>query len=227
MPVVFTCETWLMNMWDAVLSAVTCVGVTNNMSHINMSLPIYVPWRIHTCDMTHEYVYLQNRFRVECGDMCTHIHMSFSIYIYMWWHMSICQLCLFHCVCHDVFTCEETSELVSSNLWWVMSHICGYTCQSVSFNMCDMTCSHVWHDSRISLSTGSLVYAAVTNVNASLSICLPWLVHTRDMTHVHVYLRLPWCVQWSQMSFCRFEYMCYVPIRFQNLVSQIQGDVES
>ena len=126
------------------------VGVTNNMSHINMSLSTYVPWLIHMCDMTHEYVYLQ----IPCWmrwHVYSHPYVFFNMYIYVVRHvnLSIVSLSLSLCVPWRVHTWRDQRTGIFQS---VVSHVT-YMCLHMSIYLFQYVCHDVF-------------------------TCMTWLTHT-------------------------------------------------
>ena len=154
-----------------------------------------VTWRIHTCDMTHSYVWHDSFIRATwlvhtCGRWCWIrwspcsasyvwrdsfirvtwlLHSCDMTYSYVWHEPFICATWLLH-------TCDMTHSHVCQN-----SHLTrqGYG-GILNMHECvvsDMTHSYVWHDS---------------------FICVIWLLHMCDMTHSYVWHDSSTCVTWHR-----------------------------
>ena len=72
-----------------------------------------------------------------------------------------------------------------------------YTCVTWLIHMCDMTHSHVWHDS-FTYVTWLIHTCDVTHPRVwhDSFTCVAWLIHMRDVTHSHVWRDPFTCVTW-------------------------------
>jgi len=145
-----------------------------------------VTWLIHTCDMTHSYVW-HDSFICVTGL----IHMCDMTHSYVWHDSFICVTCLIYMrnmpwsyVWHVSFICvacrshtRDTPQTtcVSLWVWWADA--------TWLIHVCDTTHSYVWHDS---------------------FICVTWPIHTRDMTHSYTwhdsFIYLTWLIHTRDMA---------------------------
>jgi len=106
------------------------------MAHTSADLQEYimrVTWRIRICDVTRWYVchdvFFHNR-RTQRHDQCA---SSRSVV----------------CVWRDVFTCVTWLADIRRTQWYIQCHRKKERQNKIKAYMCDMTYSHVWHDSLI------------------------------------------------------------------------------
>ena len=191
----FVYVTWLVHVCDLTRTCVTW------LIHVWLDSCMCVTWLMHVCDLTHA-----------CVSQALYWGVLVVIYLCVWhdsftcvtWPMHVCRrrftdvcfgdLCV--CVTWLVHMCDLTHSCVSQALYWcvliVVSSCMGYDSfisASSHTSKCDMTHWYFWHGS---------------------SICVTWLVHTRDMTHSFVWMTQS-CVSWSLywvVCVCVCAYAC-------------------
>jgi len=172
----FIHETWLIHMCDM------------THSYMKYDLFICVTWLIHTWNMTYSYVW-HDSFILEIWL----IHMCDMTHSYMKYDLFICVTSLMHMferglrVTCNLFICDI-------NVTWLIhtcdmtSHMCVVTRYYVLCVTCDVwhvTCSYLWR-----MWCGSFIY-----VTRLVSLCVPWLNHMCDVTHLYVWRsRVSWSV---------------------------------
>ena len=142
-----------------------------------------VTWPIHTCDMTHLYVwhnfFICVAWLIHSRDM-THSHAGHASFI--------CVILLIH-------VCDMTHSYVCHDSW---------ICVPWLIHMCNMTHSYVQHDSFICVTWHIHMRDMTTHIYArhESCVCLIWLTHEtwltrmRDLTHSYVQHDSLVCVTW-------------------------------
>ena len=131
---------------------------------------------IHTCNMTHSYVW----------------HDAF---VCMAWQICMCGMSLWHvcdmtylCGCHDSFMRSMYHHSVKRNHRGRVTAVTALICTTLFIYTCDMTHSYVWHDSFICVTclihTCDMTQSYVWH---DAFIHVTWLIHTCDMTHSFVW----------------------------------------
>jgi len=89
-------------------------------------------------------------------------------------------------------------DMTRSHVWHDSS-----TCVTWLIYMCDMTHSHVWHDSSYSRSASRMAERATMSCGMTHShvwrdsfTCVTWLIHMCDVTHSDVWRDLFTCMAW-------------------------------
>jgi len=93
--------------------------------------------------------------------MCdmTHPYMWHDLFPYAIWLICMCATC--RCECIDMCACAHVRIHM-----WALAHVCLHMCDLTHTHKCDVTHSNVRHDS---------------------SICVPWVIHTCDVTCTSTY----------------------------------------
>jgi len=157
---------------------------------------------------------------LQCAD--SYVRHDSSTWAGCWWITRTCVMAWLMCdmthlhVWRDSFTwlvhmCDMThlheqpvGESVGA-VWWHDS--CG-TCHTRCL-VCDMTHSHVWHDSFMCV-TWLIHMCDMTHLHDTFT-CVTWLIHVCDMTHSHVWhvthddLYVTWLIQshgWHDSFMC-------------------------
>jgi len=103
-------------------------------------------------------------------------------------------------------------------------------CVTCFMHMCDMTHSHVWHDTCVSHRELSVIYSYVwcdPSVVSHLFICVMWwdthvwhliescqsFIHMCDVTHSHVWRASCTCVTWD-IHTCDWSYLYMICLTF-------------
>ena len=182
-------------------------------------------WLVHMCDMTHSYVWRDlficvtwttHIFSSRCvygmTDLAS-VHIVDTLRVCVWVSVRVRVTCIymcdmFHaCVEHDSFTCVTwliyLCDMTHSSVWHDSS-ICG----KVLLYMCDITHSHVWHNSFLVCHDSPWSHVTflpppkrappptIKNVWRNSCMCVTWLLHVCDMTHLYVWhdsiIRVTW-----------------------------------
>jgi len=199
-----TCDRTHPYMWHDSSIYVTGLIHMCDMTHSYMKhdLFICVTWLIHTWNMTYSYVwhdsFIHEIWLIHMCDM-THSYLKYDLFICVtWlihtWNMTYsCVTSLMHMferglrVTCNLFICDI-------NVTWLIhtcdmtSHMCVVTRYYVLCVTCDVwhvTCSYLWR-----MWCGSFIY-----VTRLVSLCVPWLNHMCDVTHLYVWRsRVSWSV---------------------------------
>ena len=197
-----SCE-WLISYICAKWLIHTCDMTHSYVWHDSF---IRVTWLIHTCDMTHSYVWHDSLIRISDIFLflvyTTRIYTRLSCYkriLYMFQHDSFIR------VTWPIHTCD-------------MTHLCVWHDSFIRVTWltytCDMTRSYVCHDSFIRVTwlihTCAMTHSYVWHDSL---LRLTWRIHTCDMTHLYVwhdsFIRVTWLVHTCDMTRLHASLMCH------------------
>ena len=141
---------------------------------------LYIP--IHTCDMTHSYVWHD-----PCVTCMAHSRL---------WHDS------FICVTWPIYMFDMTHAYI-----WHKSFIC----VTFLLHNSDMTHSYIWHDSFNNAWHDSF-WTCLQDFNCSSDsfICVIWLIHTCDITPWHVwhesFINVTWLLHMNGVTHAQYAW---------------------
>jgi len=151
------CELWSYVWYHACICIFICIYVRTYL--------IYYIWLcIFMCIYVHTYL-------IYYGIMCVYVYAYVHMYIRIWYF---------------IYVCVFSYVYMYIRIWYII-YVRVYIYKNIMsmrviwlIHMCDMTQSHVWHDSFIHV----------------LFTCVTWLLHTRFATHSYWWCGSRICVTW-------------------------------
>jgi len=152
---------------------------------------MYVPWRIHICDMLHSYYWVVNK------DMTQSYVWPVSDMTHSY---SVLNTCAAPRICDYI---RYARDMTHSRMWLIQVYASFIYVPWIIF-VCDITHSCIWHDSlilrgkqvcitedmwlhRVHIRHDSFMYMAQLHTWNVSFICIyvPWLIHIYDLSHVY------------------------------------------